>query len=221
MPADVREALNRAAATPKRAVDIQTLYRRAQRRRGRRTIVAGVTAAAVVIAVVGVTWQQTRPPTVILDSPRAPLTVESDVQGAEGFAVSVGPVRPSQHGWADHDLTITNNTRNTLYVDGHRISEMLGDKELLVGGEGCGYGGGGESVRPACRAYYRPLSIEAGGQWTDVITIYRGLQGMSQPTSDPYVLTQKIRFNFTAPFTGSGEGTADSAEIKLTYRLPD
>lgn len=220
MPADVREALNRAAATPRRAVDIQMLYRRGQRRRGRKAIVAGVTGAAAVIAVAGITLQQTRPPTVILDSTRAPLTVESEVRGAEGFDVSVGPVRPSQHGWVEHDLTITNNTQNTLYVDGHRVSEMLGDKELLVGGEGCGYGGGGESVRPACRLYYRPLSIEAGGQWTDVITVYRGLQGMSQPTSDPYVLTQKIRFNFTDPFTGSGEGAADSAQIGLTYRLP-
>ena len=135
--------------------------------------------------------------------------------------MSVGRVRPSQHGWVEHDLTITNNPQNTLYVDGHRISEMLGDNGLLLGGEGCGYGGGGECVRPACRAYYRPLSIKPGAQWTDVVTVYRGLQGMSQTTGDPYVLAQKIRFNFTAPFTGSGEGTGDSAEIKLTYRLPD
>ena len=64
--------------------DIQALYRRGQRRRGRKAIVAGATAAVVVVAVAGITLQQTRPPTVILDSPRAPLTVESAVQALRG-----------------------------------------------------------------------------------------------------------------------------------------
>lgn len=219
MTADLRDALKAAAAQPRRRFDTSAAFQVGRRRRRHKTMTYVGACGLVAIALVAGAVTQLRTPDIVLGGGDGPA-VQVMVQGAEGFSVTVGPLRSSPRGGWRHDMTISNDSGGTLYVDDPRISGFVGDRELLVGAGGCGYGTGSErGVEPACLLDYRPLTINSGDRWTTRLQLWHGLAGMSEPRQRRYEFRTPLSYRFTEPFTGEGNLPRQSAHITLVYSL--
>lgn len=211
MTADARVAFDDAEANPRRGA-----WRRGQRKTIAALGASGLVAVALVVAGVA----QDRAPMIVLDGHQAPA-VQVRARDAEGFSVTVGDLRSSRGRW-EHEMTISNDSDRTLYVDDARISVFVGDRELLVGSENCGYATGhDDGVQPACLLDYRPFELGAGDDRTVRVALWQGLSGMTQPRQRRYELQTALSYRFTEPFGDHDDLPTQTAHVTLVYDLDD
>lgn len=140
-------------------------------------------------------------------------TVRAEAAGLSTLVISTTPLRPSDAadsgGWFDHTVTMNNTGLDPVHLDDFRTGAVLGDREVLVATDGCGYGSVlSESAVPACRQNYQAVTIEAGGTYQFDVTLWRDLEGMNPVTVGSYRWDIEIRVGsepFADPRTSGGE----------------
>lgn len=118
-------------------------------------------------------------------------TVRVEAAGVPTLGITTTPLQPSDAsesgGWLDHTVTMENTGPEPVYLNDFRTGTMLGDREVAVATDGCGYGSSGDQpVSMGCRSDYRPVTIEAGGTHTFTVTLWRELAGMNPVTAGAY-----------------------------------
>lgn len=219
------------------AVVNQVKRRQARRRRRRtagRSLVAAVSVAVIGVAafVAGIPGSDTSSGNVVAGRPdpapgasrELPLgtspAVTVSASGLGPLRVMTSALREVEDGWRAHMVSIQNTSTETVYVNDHRMVQFLGDREVLAGDEGCGYGGSpGEPVESGCLDDYRPLALEPGAASAFSVTLWRDLQGMNEVTSDTFVFRKPFVYG-PIPFSDLDQ-SGTKGELVLTYEHLD
>ncbi len=147
-----------------------------------------------------------------LKSPAVSVATE----GLGPVIASVSPLAPSPQGWFEHTITLENTAADTVYLQDFRSGNMLGNREVAVATEGCGYGAAGdEPAAMGCQFDYRPIALEPGGSHTVTVTLWRDLAGMNPPGDGPFIWEIAIDRS-DEPFTHT-EQTGAPGTLIITY----
>lgn len=208
---------------------------RRDRLRRRRSTSRAVAAAAVVVLAVGIgrvltpggqaVDVVTRPEPDVTTSvvgAEEELWPEVDVVGVDlgTLVVTTSGLRPAAHADVEHDLTFTNTGPEPVYLNDTKASQFVGDRELLVADEHCGYGPiEGEVVGPACLLPYLPRAVLAGESLTVTLSLWWDLAGMA-PLRSPELVLHKPIVHGPEPFTRFSQD-GSQGEVVITYRHLD
>lgn len=122
-------------------------------------------------------------------------------------------------GWLVHTITLTNTGGAAVHLNDFRAGAFLGDREVLVATEGCGYGASElEPVGPACQLSYRPVTIAPGDQHRFTVTLWRSLTGMNPVTAERYQWQLELQLG-DAPFDRPDQ-VGDEGHLLFEYELP-
>lgn len=149
-----------------------------------------------------------------------PVTQDPSVSVAlDGIGQAVAaasPLAASEQGWFEHTVTFENTGTEPLHLQDFRSGTMLGDGEVAVATDGCGYGSStGQPVAMGCRRDYRPVTIEPGGAHTFTVTLWRDLAGMTPVGDGPHQWRIPVEHGDT-PFDDPNQ-TGATATVTLTY----
>lgn len=122
----------------------------------------------------------------------------------------------STEGWLEHTVTFQNTGEQSIHLQDFRSGAMLGDREVAVATDGCGYGASGDQpVAMGCRYDYRPVTIQPGGTHTFTITLWRDLAGMNPVGEGTYEWSWSVDRRDT-PFDDPDQ-TGTTGTVILTY----
>lgn len=158
-------------------------------------------------------------------TPGAAVSVRTERLGP--IDVETSELRPAaESGFAEHILTFTNTSANTIYVDDLRtgaqlVSPQADTADGLVGTEGCGYGVGAEGVAiNSCRRDYRPVGrLDPGDTATVNVTLWDDLPGLGRLGSGPYTFRFRVDYRDTPYTTMADSGTI--GDVVVTYERLD
>lgn len=208
-----------------------TVTARIRRERRRRRWVTMSAAAAVLVLGLAMTAALVSEPDmgVVADEPAVtppPTDGGAPVQDAWSVEVATDltPVSVtttaleagSATSWLRHTLRFTNDGSEQVTLDQFDTSQFLGDRELIVGVGGCGYGtiGPDRAALPgACRLMRRSLDIAPGETIELPVGIWRDLEGMNPPAADGYELDIAITYRV-------GDGPTIDGSLFLRYTTP-
>lgn len=146
----------------------------------------------------------------------AKASVTVVVDGFGPLEATVSPLTTSEQGWLEHTVTFENTGSETVHLQDFRTGTMLGDREVAVATDGCGYGfSGDQPAAMGCRLDYRPLTMEQGGTHTFTVTLWRELAGMNRVGDGSYEWSLSVDRRDT-PFDHPDQ-TDTTGTVTLTY----
>lgn len=199
------------------------------RRRRRRTRALAAAAAVVLVAGLALAVTSDGEDVQVVTGPDPAVTTspagvaekplhEVDVVGVNlgTLRVATSDLRPVAHAALQHDLTLTNTGTEPAHLNDTRTSEFVGDRELLVAGELCGYGGiEGDPVVPFCHMPYLSPTIPPGGSVTTTVSLWWDLLGMA-PLRSAELTRHNVVVYGPEPFTHPTQQGA-RGEVVITY----
>lgn len=225
----VRQSLERLthptdSAIHERSAVWEALVARRRRRDRRRAVAAGsatVLAGAIAIASVFLTPDGNRTEVATGDVEPSNMfnegSVTVDGENLGSLRISTSPLRPAGvQAWLEHSVTLENVGSEDVHLDDFRQGQFLGEREVAVATEGCGYRSpAGAPVTMACRLDYRPITLAPGAEHQFAVRLWRGLAGMTAVGDDSYTWRLRIKLGSEA-FTHPNEPGTD-ATIVVTY----
>lgn len=231
----IRNSLSRLGAPDEasRAAVWESVVARRRRRRQRRAAVIAVPVVAVlgvVVAFSGVRGGDGGRTDVATGSEdeQGPVGAEArpgepvvTVQGRDlgPLQVTSTPLQPAEpDGSLAHTVTLMNTGGTVVHLNDFRSGAFIGEREVLVATEGCGYGGVElGQVSPGCQLDYRPVTISPGEQHRFTVTLWHSLAGMNPPTAQRYRWQLELQLG-DEPFDHPDQ-VGDEGQLMLEYDL--
>ncbi len=146
-------------------------------------------------------------------SPNASMRVEASVTpNAVGqLVLRSGPLQMERgDAWGSHDLIVENTGDSAITIEDTKKSSFIGDKQLLVAYEGCGYGReseGGPIHDGVCNASARRVVVAPHSSTVLTrITISKDLRGMAPLQPGKFEFSGTLEYQSTAAQSARSTG---------------